>query len=292
MSGFMKALKRLMGRSDQTNLRESLEDVIEQHSSGAHLLTDRSLRAQELELLSNIVNNADVRTEDIMVPRPDMVAVDAQSGFEDLIALFLDANHSRLPVYQGDLDRVTGMVHVKDALKELAKQNGHVPTMAELERPVLFVAPSMRALDLLAKMRANRIHMAIVVDEYGGTDGLVTIEDLVEQVVGDIHDEHDSDETPALHPCEDGRWDVDARLPIEDLARHIDRPLNAAHGREEDVDTVGGLVFTLAGRVPLIGETVSDSAGNSFEVVDADPRRIKRVRVAAGPAPDDDASSS
>ena len=276
-------LQKLRRPREQEDLRQSLEDVIEQHSNGTHLLTDRSLRAQELELLTNIVNNADVRTEDIMVPRPDMVAVDMTDSFDDLIALFLKASHSRLPLYEGDLDRITGMVHVKDALKALVQRNGVAPAVKEIERPVLFVAPSMRALDLLTKMRANRIHMAIVVDEYGGTDGLVTIEDLVEQVVGEIHDEHDKDEAPTIAPCEDGRWDVDARLAIEDLAREIDRPLSAANGRDENVDTVGGLVFTLAGRVPLIGETVKDEAGNSFEVVDADPRKIKRVRVAVGP---------
>ncbi|MGF1605298.1 MAG: hemolysin family protein [Rhodothalassiaceae bacterium] len=278
----MHRIRRLLKRSNGS-LRESLEDVIEQHR---HPLEEKALRAEELELLHNIVAHADVRTEDIMVRRPDMVAIDRDAPFEDLIQLFIEAAHSRLPVYQDNLDTVTGMVHVKDALKILVERPADQPRppISSIERPVLFVAPSMRALDLLAKMRANRIHMAVVVDEYGGTDGLVTIEDLVEQVVGEIHDEHDLDEQPKLIPCEDGRLDVDARVGIEQLAEHLDRPLLPQNG--EDVDTVGGLVFTLAGRVPQIGEIVTDAAGNRFEVVDADPRRIKRVRVAPGPPPE------
>lgn len=281
----VQRLRRLFGRSDPANLRESLEDVLEQHSNP---LAEMSLRAQELELLRNIVTNADVRTEDIMVRRPDMVAFDIDAPFDDLIAQFVEANHSRLPLYRDDLDNIVGMVHVKDALLALTRhQEGEPkPSIDSIDRPVLFVAPSMRALDLLAKMRANRIHMAIVVDEYGGTDGLVTIEDLVEQVVGEINDEHDLDETPELVALDDGRFDVDARVEIETLADAIARPLSPGEGREEDVDTVGGLVFTLAGRVPQIGEKVMDAAGTEFEVLDADPRRIKRLRVTPGPAPD------
>jgi len=262
----------------QERLRSALEELLEEHNAapGAGALGD-----DEIKMLFNIVKNGDLRTESIMVPRVDVVAVDIEASFEEVIKIFTEAAHSRLPLYRGTLDEVVGMVHVKDALglMQEAQANGAGPSVADIQRPVLFVAPSMRAMDLLTKMRASRMHMAIVVDEYGGTDGLVTIEDLVEQIVGQIEDEHDAGDPVMLRDLGKGKFDVDARLPVTELEEALGQqlPLEPA----EDVDTVGGLVFSIAGRVPQIGERIKHPEGTRFEVVDADARRIKRLRVFA-----------
>lgn len=276
--GIISSLLKLLGigRSDPS-LRESLEEVIEEHTQEHGI---GSIGPDEITMLSNILRHGDLRIEEIMVPRADMVAVDLDMAFADILDLFIEAGHSRLPLYKGTLDQVIGMVHVKDAL---AAQRGHdgdinAIKVVDLKRSVLFVAPSMRAMDLLAKMRANRIHMAIVVDEYGGTDGLLTIEDLVEQIVGEIEDEHDQVDPVMLRQIDDHTYDLDARMPIDDLEEALERTL-IEEDREEDVDTVGGLVFTLAGSVPQIGDVIDHPAGLTFEVVDADPRRIARLRV-------------
>jgi len=267
----------------QERLRSALRELLEEHNAAAG--TD-ALGDDEIKMLFNIVKNGDLRTEEIMVPRADVVAVDIEAPFEEVMAVFAKAAHSRLPLYRGTLDEVVGMVHVKDAIRLIqeAQAGGADPSMADIQRPVLFVAPSMRAMDLLTKMRASRMHMAVVVDEYGGTDGLVTIEDLVEQIVGQIEDEHDAGDPVMLRTLGKGKFDIDARLPVTELEEALEEslPLEPA----EDVDTVGGLVFSLAGRVPQIGERIKHPGGTRFEVVDADARRIKRLRVfAPKPAP-------
>ncbi|MBK5912535.1 hypothetical protein CCR85_13665 [Rhodothalassium salexigens] len=276
---FWERMTRFLRGDADPSLRERIEEVIEEH--GVREAGGASLGREELSLLTNLLTNGDSRVEDIMIRRPDVVAIDTDESFDALVDLFVEAAHSRMPVFKDNLDHVTGMVHVKDCMRALnaAQDGAPLPTIAEISRPVLFVAPSMRALDLLAKMRARRTHMAIVVDEYGGTDGLITIEDLVEQVVGDIHDEHDLETVAEIRTNDDGSLDVDARVEIEALEQTLDRPLGGGEGREEDVDTVGGLVFTLAGRVPEIGEIVADAGGTRFEVLDADLRRITRLRV-------------
>jgi len=259
-------------------LRDALQDLLREHRAGPG---EVELGSDEIKMLFNILKNGDLRTEEIMVPRVDVVAVDIESPFEEVIRVFAEAAHSRLPLYRGTLDEVVGMVHVKDALRLLQglRENGPLPSVADIQRPVLFVAPSMRTMDLLTKMRASRIHMAVVVDEYGGTDGLVTIEDLVEQIVGEIEDEHDADDPVMLRRLGEGKFDVDARLPIIELEEALARSL--AEEDADDVDTVGGLVFSLAGRIPQIGERITHPGGVRFEVVDADARRIARLRVFA-----------
>ncbi|GAK34756.1 hemolysin C [Iodidimonas nitroreducens] len=278
MSTMLAIFRKLgLGRND-TGLRETLEGILEDHRDELGAL---SLGADEIRMLFNILKNGDLRIRDIMVPRVDVVAVDIEESFDQILKLFAEAAHSRLPLYRGSLDDIIGMVHVKDALSLLhgkeAGQSDQPARVSDIQRPVLFVAPSMRAMDLLAKMRSSRIHMAVIVDEYGGTDGLVTIEDLVEQIVGDIEDEHDTEEPVLIRPLGEGKFDADARLSLEDLEKTID--IDLTDERWEDVDTVGGLVFSLAGRVPQIGERIKHESGVRFEVVDAEPRRILKLRI-------------
>ncbi|MGB6230065.1 MAG: hemolysin family protein [Litorimonas sp.] len=230
-----------------------------------------------------------LRVSDVMVPRADIVAVDKTATLKELSKAFREAGHSRLPVFEDTLDNPIAMVHVKDLLPYLmfdargrtAKTYPDRKVVRTIKRPVLYVPPSMLAQDLLRRMQARRVHMAIVVDEYGGTDGLVTIEDLIEPIVGDIEDEHDElDDTFKAVTLENGRpcWDADARMSIDDFEKAIGRDF-ATIDEEEEVDTLGGLVFTLAGRVPERGEIIVHPQGVEMEVLDADPRRVKRLRV-------------
>ncbi len=266
-------LTRLRGR--EPSLRESLEDVIEEHRDDPSDLT-----AEERIMLMNIVSLRELEISDVMVPRADIVAVEMSLSLDGLVKAFKDAAHSRLPVYRDTLDDVAGMVHVKDALIALddAHQSGHAVTIDQIKRRVLFVPPSMPVIDLLLKMRLSRIHMALVIDEYGGTDGLVTIEDLIETIVGDIDDEHDEQLTPLIMPRPSGAFDVDARCPVEDLEAQIGIDL-LPDDQEDYIDTVGGLLFSLAGRVPERGEVLEHPSGLEFEVIDADARQLRRVRV-------------
>jgi CBS domain containing-hemolysin-like protein len=265
-------------------LRESLEDVFDEHRHDSFDMT-----AEERIMLMNIVSLRELDIEDVMVPRADIVAVEISMSFDDLVRAFRDAAHSRLPVYRETLDDVVGMVHIKDVLAVLGdpERESPPPPATEIKRQVLFVPPSMPVVDLLLKMRLSRIHMAIVIDEYGGTDGLVSIEDLLEQIVGEIEDEHDEQMTPLIVPRASGALDVDARCLIDDLEARIGVDL-LPDEREEYIDTVGGLVFSLAGRVPAKGEVITHDGGLEFEVVDSDARRLRRIRVrkpkAASPA--------
>jgi len=242
-----------------------------------------------------------LRVEDVMVPRADIVAVDITTGLHDLSGAFKEAGHSRMPVYKESLDDPVGMVHIKDILSYLMlnargrsaegyKERKVIPT---IKRPVLYVPPSMLAQDLLRRMQARRIHMAIVVDEYGGTDGIVTLEDLVEPIVGDIEDEHDEDDAEVKTLSTKAGvtyWEADARVTIDDFETVLGRDFASAD-EEDDVDTLGGLVFTLAGRVPERGEVIHHIGGLEFEVIDADPRRVKRLRIQNSKKPKTTATS-
>jgi CBS domain containing-hemolysin-like protein len=253
-----------------TNLRESLEDVLEEEAGN-----DESLTGEELHMLRNLLGFKDVRVEDVMVPRADITAVDEKTSLEDLGGLFTESGHSRLPVYKQSLDYPIGMVHIKDLVVMLAGKAPKVPLKA-LIRDILFAPPSMPALDLLLRMQASRSHMALVVDEYGGTDGLVTIEDLIEEIVGEIEDEYDDQDGPQIVTRSGDILEAQARLPIDQLEEKLGITLV---DEDEDIDTLGGLVFTLAGRVPQRGEMIIHKNGIEFEVRDADPRRIKTLRI-------------
>jgi CBS domain containing-hemolysin-like protein len=248
----------------------------------------------------DIVDQAEVfktlRVNDVMTPRADVMAIDISTPFEDVVRQFAEVEHSRMPVYRDSLDDPVGVAHIKDIFKLLATEGGAPspgdPVLHRLRREVLYVPASMRAADLLLRMRTSRIHMALVIDEFGGTDGLVTLEDLVEAVVGDIEDEYDEEAPAHIDPRPGGVFEADARASLEELEAALGEPM-APEDLEEEIDTVGGLVATLAGRVPRRGEVISHPSGFEFEVTDADPRRIKRVRIRrlvrpdASPDPED-----
>ncbi|MEW5704074.1 MAG: hemolysin family protein [Pseudomonadota bacterium] len=226
-------------------------------------------------LLENVLAVRNVAVVDIMVPRADIVAVEAESTLKEVAALMSSEAHSRLPVYRKTLDDVIGIVHIKEILDSWISQAPF--HLSKIDRPALFVAPTMRVLDLLLQMRSAHTHMALVVDEYGGVNGLVTIEDLVEEIIGEIQDEHDVETPPMLAALQDGSLLADARVELETFEARIGRRLLV--DEDEDIDTLGGLVFYLAGRVPARGEIIHHPSGIEFEILEADARRIRRLRV-------------
>ena len=273
-AGFFRGLFRGVrnGRNGDSSLRETFEELIEQHEENEPPV-DPVARA----MLDKVLTVGALTVSDVMVPRADIVAVDVSISRDDLLNLIAEEAHSRMPVYRANLDDVLGMIHIKDMMASMA--SGDIYDTRKLLRKILFVAPSMRVLDLLLQMRMERIHMALVVDEYGGIDGLTTIEDLVEQIVGEIEDEHDVDEGPLLTARLDGTYDVDARLGLGEFEETIGQILTEEE-REDGSETVGGLIFNLAGRVPTRGEVIwHEASGIEFEIIDADARRIRRVRI-------------
>ena len=234
-----------------------------------------AIDTDERALLQRILSLHELCVEDVMVPRVDIVAVEEKTSLDELVRLMTKEAHSRLPVYRRDLDDVIGMVHIKDVLA--LKGGRRAFRLSKILRKALFAAPSMKVLELLAQMRETRIHMALVVDEFGGIDGLVTIEDLVEEIVGDIEDEFDEAEAPEMKVEDKGVMLADARVTIEDFEARYGETVSEEE--RDDVDTLGGLVATLAGRVPGRGELVKHPSGLEFEVVDADRRRVRKLRI-------------
>ena len=270
-----RKLKSLFGEHEPT-LRDQLEDVIERHEDDPAPDAAGDLSQLERQMVRNLLHFGERDAGDVGVPRADIVAVEEKTSFANLVTLFAEAGHSRLPVYRGSLDEVIGMIHVKDVFAILATGVPHPEDIADLIRQPLYVPMSRGALDLLADMQSKRVHLAIVLDEYSGTEGLVTIEDLIEEIVGDIEDEHDDAPEALLVPLDGGAWDADARVELEDVGATID-PRLAEH--DEDVDTLGGLAAVLAGRVPLKGECLETPSGWTLEVLEADSRRIERLRL-------------
>jgi CBS domain containing-hemolysin-like protein len=260
------------------SLRETIDEMIEVPSAdGPHPLEE-----QERVLIANILKVHNRAAADVMVPRVDIIALDVETPFPGVVKCMVEQGHSRVPVYRETLDDVIGFIHVKDVLGPAAERTQ--TKLPPILRKVLFVAPSLPILDLLVQMRQARTHIAMVVDEFGGIDGLVTIEDLIEEIVGEIEDEHDVTDGPSLTERADGTLIADARTPIEMLEERQGTRLRPV-GEQEEVDTLGGLVSSLAGRVPKRGEVIAHPSGIEFEVLDADPRRIKRLRVRGPPAP-------
>ena len=257
--------------------RETLAPLGEQDET-----LPESDRSHERKLIENILEIRDQPVSDLMVPRADIVAVESDTERDALLSLLVDRSHSRLPVYRDTLDEVIGIVHIKDVLANIA--GGGEFSLEAIVRPVSIVAPSIRVLDLLLDMRKTHQHMALVIDEFGGIDGLITIEDLVEGIVGEITDEHDRAVAASMVEKADGSLLADARVPIEDFEERVGPVLE--QDERDEVDTLGGLVFSLAGRVPSRGELLTHpSSGLEFEIIDADPRRIKRIRVRNPPPP-------
>jgi len=277
-----RLIRKITGQdADATAIRESLEEVIEESERESPALS-----AQERVMMGNLLKFGELKLRDIMVPRAEIVAVDESIGLGELLNMFREAQHSRLPVFSETLDDPTGLIHVKDVMGLLeAEPDGayclspHARITA-LRRPILFAPPSMRALDLLLKMQASHTHLALVIDEYGGTDGLVSIEDIIEEIVGDIADEHDED-AAVLKPDGDGVI-ADARMDLDDFKAQTGHDLMVEDGEddvERDIDSLGGLVVSLLGRVPQRGEIVAHPDGTEFQVLDADPRRVRKLRV-------------
>lgn len=261
---------RLIPPSEMTALREAVEDMIDGPPEDTGGLPNA-----ERMLLANILQLREKQVVDCMVPRADIIAVDVASEMKKLVDVMAETSHSRIPVYRETLDEMLGMVHMKDVMECLAHQRPC--KVQDLIRPVLFVAPSMQASKLLLQMRQSRMHMAMVVDEFGGIDGLVTIEDLVEQIVGEIQDEHDEPDVPDMIVRNDGTLLADGRTAIEDFEAKVGAFLSAED--REKFDTLGGYVFHLAGHVPQIGEQVEGVEGLRFEVLETDQNRIKRLRI-------------
>lgn len=276
-SGFRNFWRNLTGgRNGVDNLRDTIEELIELEDEGG------DANAEELTLFRNVLSVRDVTVDDVMVPRADVKAVDVETTIADVAKVMSACGHSRLPVYRERLDDVIGMVHIKDLLA--CWEEDQATGITKIVRKPLFVAPSMPVLELLLQMRVQRLHMALVVDEFGGIDGLVTIEDLVEEIIGEIEDEHDEATGPGLVRKGADVIDVDARLRIEDFEEEAG-PILTEDERLEDVDTMGGLVFYLAGRVPGRGEVIGHDSGIEFEILEADPRRIRRIRASRIPPP-------
>ena len=291
---FRRWLRKLFGRANgDSQLRETIEEIIGEIEEGIpEEEAATPIGGHERVLLGNILALRHLSADDVMVPRADIVSVDIATGLDELTQIMSTAAHSRLPVYRENLDDVLGMVHIKDVLKQASSDRSFA--LAGILGPLLFVVPSMRALDLLMEMRLKRVHMALVVDEFGGIDGLITIEDLVEEIVGEIEDEHDVAEGPKLFWDDDGSLIADARATIEEFEELVG-PILSEEERDEDLDTLGGLVSDLADRVPTRGELIMhEPSGVTFEVMEADPRRVKRLRVRnlpPAPAPSDPASA-
>ena len=293
--GFWARVMRALFGWKAGSIRQDLEVVLENGTPA-----DTGFSPQERTMLKNILGLRERRVEDVMVPRADIVAVQQDTSIGELIKVFESAAHSRLAVYNDTLDDPVGMVHLRDLVAYMAEQAAEAegkrkkPLPAELDlaaidlsvplvaakiiREVLFVPPSMPVIDLFAKMQATRIHLALVIDEYGGTEGLVSIEDIVEQVVGEIEDEHDEDEAPSIVRQGDGSYLADARATLEDVTAILGAEFDIGDAAEE-VDTLGGYLFMKIGRVPVRGELVAGPGNFEIEVFDADPRRLKRLRI-------------
>lgn len=269
LRGLFRFLRR---RTGEAALREAIEELIEESETAD---TDQQPTG-ESSLLLNILKLGEKTAYDVMTPRVDIQAVPETTDFKGLIEAVREHGHSRVPIYRANLDDIVGVVHIKDVLPYVLEPQGF--DLQKIMRAPMFVAPSIRVLDLLLQMRLSRAHIALVVDEFGGIDGLVTIEDLVEEVIGEIEDEHDVVRGPSLVQRPDGTFLASARTTIEEFESKVG-PVLTEEERAEDIDTLGGLVMSLTDRVPSRGELVTHPSGIAFEVIDADPRRIKRLRV-------------
>jgi magnesium and cobalt transporter len=266
----------LFGGDREPTLRDQIEEVIDEHEDDPAPASEGDLSPIETQMVRNLLHFGKRTVDDVGVPRADIVAIPETVSFSELVQAIAGAPHSRLPVYRESLDHVTGMIHIKDTFATLAKGEPYPQDITALIRQPLYVPQSMGVLDLLAEMRAKRVHLAIVIDEYSGTEGLVTIEDLIEEIVGDIEDETDHAAPPMIVALDDNLWEADARAELEDIAAAIDPRLSEVDG---DVDTIGGLAFVLAGHVPQIGECLRHESGWRIEVIDGDTRIVTRVRL-------------
>tara|TARA_B100002019_G_scaffold282925_1_gene288721 strand:+ start:856 stop:1692 length:837 start_codon:yes stop_codon:yes gene_type:complete len=270
-----KLLNRFFSRKKSTNntLKQSIETVLD-----SDVKDTEGISKHERLMLLNILKINSIRSSDIMIPRADIGAVEISDEFEKVMEVFIREAHSRVPVYEKNLDNIIGMVHIKDLVNYQNQNKVEVNFLRQLKRDILEIPPSMPVLDLLLKMQITRLHMGIVIDEYGCTDGLITIEDVIEEITGEIEDEHDEKNLPMLIKSSSNTFEASARVEIDELQR-VTNVQFLAPNEIEDIDTLGGLIFSIAGRVPQRGEIIRHSSGTTFEIKDADPMKIKSVKV-------------
>ena len=280
--GVWLAIRKFFDGDDERSLRTQLEEAIDEHedeesaNGGEETGTDGDLSPVERQMLRNILHFSEHDADDMAVPRGEIIAVEATIGWDDLVASFSENGHSRMPVYRDTLDDVIGMIHIKDVFPYLAERKPPPKDWTTLMRQPLYVPQARGALDVLADMRAQRMHLAVVVDEFSGTDGIITIEDLVEEIVGNIEDEHDEAPVEWIVPIGEGMWDCDARAELDDVAQRIDSRLAEV---AESVDTLGGLAFVLAEQVPPVGTIVAHPSGWRIEVTAGDATHVTRLRL-------------
>jgi CBS domain containing-hemolysin-like protein len=287
-SGLWNTIRSFLGVEGEQSLRAQLEEAIDEHedenSSSRGEKTKGDLSPVELTMLRNLLHFSEHDADDVAIPRGEIIAMSADDSWDELVEAFSEHGHSRMPVYRDTLDQVIGMVHIKDIFPFLAEGKDPPADWTILMRQPLYVPQSRNALDVLADMRSRRMHLAVVVDEYSGVDGIITIEDLVEEIVGEIEDEHDETPEALIVPIGEGLWDADARAELEDVAKMIDPQLAEV---EESVDTLGGLTFVLAGQVPEVGTVVTHPSGWRIEVTAGDETHVTRLRLHA-PADEED----
>jgi CBS domain containing-hemolysin-like protein len=267
-------IKTFFKINERENIKDVLEDLIEDNGNGQEKIDDGTKN-----IFKNVINLNNKCIEDVMIPRADIDAVSLETTYADLVSFVDKTKHSRIPVFDDNLDKIQGMVHIRDLFEKINQTNNKKNTKIskKMIRKILFSSPSMKVLDLLLKMRSEQIHMSIVVDEFGGTNGIVTIEDLVEEIVGEIKDEHDFEEVDEIKKISKKSFEISARILIEDFEERLKVNLNLDDKNE--VDTLGGFIFFLLGRIPGRGEVINYKKKLEFTIVEADTRRIKRVLV-------------
>ena len=272
-NNFIKKILKFFSNEDKNNLRESIQGAIEESSKNGH--DNSNLTNKEKTILENILTINKLKASDIMVPRAEIISASYQSNYDDLILIINKESHSRIPIYRKDLDDVIGMVHIKDLIKFISSSSKEEFQIKNIMKDILFVPPSMPVLNILLKMQSTKLHMALVIDEHGGTDGLVTIEDLVEEIVGEIQDEHDNEEIIDFKKIDDKTFVADAKMEVNDFIQRTKMDFNS-----DKVDTLGGYVFSLINRVPHKGEIIkTEDKKYAFEIIDADPRKIKVLKI-------------
>ena len=263
----------LKKNTENNNLKQSIETVLDNDLKGTE-----GISKHERLMLLNILKIDGIRSSDIMIPRADIGAVELNDSFEKVLEVFIKEAHSRVPIYEKNLDNIIGMIHIKDLVNFQNQKKMETNFLQNLKREILEIPPSMPVLDLLLKMQLTRLHMGIVIDEYGCTDGLVTIEDVIEEITGEIEDEHDEKNLPMLIKSSLNTFEASARIEIDELQKVTNVEFLNSYDND-DVDTLGGLIFSITGRVPQRGEIIKHSSGTTFEIKDADPMKIKSVKV-------------
>ena len=261
----------LKSQKDKKNIKEDLETVLDNKSNNID-----GISKQERIMLMNILKIDKILARDIMIPRAEIIAVEENISFKEVIKIFVDGAHSRIPSYKEQLDNITGMLHIKDLVKFQTENLNKEKFIDNIKKDILHIPPSMPVLDLLIKMQLTRLHMGVVIDEYGGVDGLITIEDVIEEITGEIEDEHDDKDIPMFIKLSSNTFESNARLPIVELEKILQIKLS---NEGDDTDTIGGLVVSIAGRVPQRGEIIKHESGMVFTIIDADPRRIKTIKI-------------